>query len=390
MVFSLAYCSPKPSYPASPLLPHQFLISNGFLFECGLGVVDSPSQETLSVSIKVFFLDLDVSWLRVGCGVGFSRLFMLHSEEFQWVEAKFLRERWHWMGTLVRPCAWIGHWKKLYHPLFRFILVYDPLSFMDSLYYRFFTIVSEVEILEWSIAYGRIWVSDFTSLWYKFTLDKAFHSPKLSAQILLSYLHGSKWNFGMHPNGFVGYLVLCFIEMVYMLARMLVWLLLWVFVWKIKVGLWESGDHDGEGIKALTVGYYPPTFSFTHEQSGSSWSDMLFRSLKGHPSFYAYPRFIGISYGSSASNLKLDFIFEYQSSKLTVRVVEDFYFPEMFFALKEKWRDFLPDFFTMSLLTLFMYYAFGIGDIFKLRGLEACGPVGINEVSLHSREGPCR
>ncbi|KAK8661076.1 hypothetical protein V6N13_051978 [Hibiscus sabdariffa] len=201
MVFSLAYCSPKPSYPDSPILPHQFSIFNGFLFECGLGVVDSPSQETLSVSIKVFCLDLDVRWLRVGCGVGFSRLFMLHSEEFQWVEAKFLRERWQWMGTLV------------------------------------FTIVSEVEILEWSIAYGRIWVSDFTSLWYKFTLDKAFHSPKLSTQILLSYLHGSKWNFGMHSNGFVGYLVLCFIEMVYLLARMLVWLLLWVFVWKIKVGL---------------------------------------------------------------------------------------------------------------------------------------------------------
>ncbi|KAL4309316.1 hypothetical protein GQ457_01G027960 [Hibiscus cannabinus] len=129
------------------------------------------------------------------------------------------------------------------------------------------------------------------------------------------------------------------------------------------------------GIKALTIGYYPPTFSFTHEQSGSSWSDMLCRSLKGHPSFYAYPGFIGISYGSSASNLKLDFIFEYQSSKLTVRVVEDFYFPELFFALKEKWTDFLPDFFTMSLLTLFRYYAFGTGDIFKLRGLEACGPV---------------
>ncbi|KAK8712495.1 hypothetical protein V6N13_147734 [Hibiscus sabdariffa] len=146
MVLSLAFSSPKPSYPASPLLPHQFSISNGFLFECGLGVVDSPSQETLSVSIRVFGLDLDVRWLRVGCGVRFSRLFMLHSEEFRWVEAKFLRERWQWMGTLVRPCAWIGHRKKLYHPLFKFTLVYDPLSFMDSLYYWFFTIVSEVEI----------------------------------------------------------------------------------------------------------------------------------------------------------------------------------------------------------------------------------------------------
>ncbi|KAK9041809.1 hypothetical protein V6N11_016899 [Hibiscus sabdariffa] len=296
MVLSLAFSSPKPSYPASPLLPHQFSISNGFLFECGLGVVDSPSQETLSVSIRVFGLDLDVRWLRVGCG-------------------------------------------------------------------------------EWSSAYGRIWVSDFTSLWYKFTLDKAFHSPKLSAQTLFSYLHGCKGNFGMHPDGFVGYLVLCSIEMVYLLARMLVWLLLWVFVWKIKVGLWESGDHDGEDIKALTVRYYPPTFSFTHEQPSSSRSDMLFRSLKGHPSFYAYPGFIGISYGSSASNLKLDFIFEYQSSKLSVRVVQDFYFPELFFALKEKWTDFLPGFITMSLLTLFMCYAFVTGDIFKLCGLEACGPV---------------
>ncbi|KAK8683271.1 hypothetical protein V6N13_039336 [Hibiscus sabdariffa] len=303
MIFSLAFCSPKPSYPASPLLPHQFSISNGFLFECGLGVVDSPSQETLSVSIRVFGLDLDVRWLRVGCGVGFSRLFMLHSEKFRWIEAKFLRERWQWMGKLVQPCAWIGHRKKPYYPLFR------SKSWNGVLH------MEEYE--------SRISPRCGTSL------------PLIRLFIVLSYLLKSYCPIFMDANGLL-----------------------------IKAGLWESGDHDGEGIKALTVGYYPPTFSFTHEQSGSSWSDMLFRSLKGIS--YAYPGFIGISYGSSASNLKLDFIFEYQSSKLTVRVVEDFYLPELFFALKEKWTDFLPDFFSMSLLTLFMYYAFGTGDIFKL------------------------
>ncbi|KAK9011723.1 hypothetical protein V6N11_039806 [Hibiscus sabdariffa] len=136
---------------------------------CGLGVVDSPSRGTPSVSIRVFGMDLDERWLRVGCGVGFSCLFMSCLKEFRRVEPKILKERW-----------------------------------------------------------------------------------------------------------------------------MLTGILLWLFVWKIKVCIWESGDHDGEGFQALTVGYCPPTLFFTHGKLGSRWLGMLFRSLKGHPSLSACPGFIWI------------------------------------------------------------------------------------------------
>ncbi|KAK8716261.1 hypothetical protein V6N13_043577 [Hibiscus sabdariffa] len=151
---------------------------------CGLGVVDSPSRGTPSVSIRVF-------------GVSTGRA--------QDSQRKMVVDR------DVCPSLCLDRSSRK--------------SSLSSI---------QVKILKGSLAYVRIRVTDFASLWYKYTYDK------------------------------------------------------------IKVCIWESGDHDGEGFQALTVGYCPPTLFFTHGKLGSRWLGMLFRSLKGHPSLSACPGFIWI------------------------------------------------------------------------------------------------
>ncbi|KAK8710783.1 hypothetical protein V6N13_146093 [Hibiscus sabdariffa] len=282
---ALASFSPNPSFLVSPLFPFQFSNSNGFLFECDLGVVVFPYQGTLSVSINVFGLDSDERRQRFEGGVGKLSLSALILDWFGWgkkcstlaassvpvtegwwpdyssgLTTFIFSIEWLWEEILFRFGIWIAHCKK--HYSLRFLSAYVLFRFQDYVF-RFLTVDLVNKFTECYLESERTWVLVLASVFIKITVDVRLRS-KLVARVILPSQTNSIENTGMPTNGSMNILVLSFTAKVYWLDWKIARLQLCFCATEFDAIPTKSG-------KVLTFGYYPYKLSSTIGQDEFSF-----------------------------------------------------------------------------------------------------------------------
>ncbi|KAK8543755.1 hypothetical protein V6N13_025923 [Hibiscus sabdariffa] len=243
---ALASFSPNPSFFVSPLFPFQFSNSNGFLFECDLGVVVFPYQGTLSVSISIFGLDSDERRQRFEGGVGKLSLSALILDWFGWGKK---------CSTLAASSVPVteGWWPDDSSGLTTFIFSIE----------WFLTVDLVNKFTECYLESERTWVLVLASVFIKITIDVRLRS-RLVARVILPSQTNSIENTGMPTNGSMNILVLSFTAKVYWLDWKIAGLQLYFCATKFYAVPTKSG-------KVLTFGYYPYKLSSTIGQDEFSF-----------------------------------------------------------------------------------------------------------------------